>query len=61
MAYSTMEAYEFVCRLDHLRDEIQKQDFAKPVAARVSRVFGLVSRFLTGAFFAMVCAQEEQM
>ena len=30
-----------------LRDEIQKRDFAKPIAACVSKVFGLVSRHLT--------------
>ena len=28
-----------------LRDEIRKQDFAKPIALRVSRVLGPVSRF----------------
>ena len=28
-----------------LRDEIRKQDFAKPVALRVSKIFGPVSRF----------------
>ena len=51
MAHNTLEATEIVCRLDHtgriadkqesatasLRDEIQMQDFAKPVASRVSR------------------------
>ena len=58
--FMLMEAYEIVCRLDHdgkiddsphgaatalLRDEIRKQDFAKPVASRVSNIFGPVSRF----------------
>ena len=54
MEHTTMEETEIVCRLDHtgriadkqesatalLRDEIQMQDFAKPVASRVSRVLG---------------------
>ena len=37
------------------RDENQKQDFAKPFAARVSRVFGPVSRFLTAQILLHMC------
>ena len=74
MSYGTMEAYEFVCRLDQigkvadspddrkqkaattlLRDEIQKQDFAKPVATGVSRVFGPVSRFRFAQILPHMC------
>ena len=74
MACSTVEASEFVCRLDHagkiadspydkkqkaatflLRDEIQKRDFAKPVAARVSKVFGPISRFLIAQILPQIC------
>ena len=73
-ACSTVEASEFVCRLDHagkiadspydkkqkaatilLRDEIPERDFAKPVAARVSKAFGPVSRFFTAQIQPQMC------
>ena len=38
-----------------LRDEIPKRDFAKPVAARVSKAFGPVSRFLTAQILPQMC------
>ena len=62
--HSTVEAYEFVRRLDRtgkvdvsphgkkqkaatafLRDEFEKQDFAKPISLRASRIFGPGRRF----------------
>ena len=38
-----------------LRDEIQKRDFAKPIAARVSKAFGLVSGHLTAQILPQMC------
>ena len=73
-SYCTVEAYEFVRRLDPtgtnddsphgkkpkaptalLRDEIRKQDFAKPVASRASRILGLVSRFRIAQSLPQMC------
>ena len=38
-----------------LRDEIRKQDFAKPVASRVSKIFGPVSRFRIEQILPQMC------
>ena len=38
-----------------LRDGIQKRDFAKPIAARVSKTFGPVSRHLTAKILPQMC------
>ena len=57
MAHNTVEAFETVRRLNHgvkldespptalSRDELQKQDFAKPVSFCVSKILGPNSRF----------------
>ena len=38
-----------------LRDEIRKQDFAKPVASHVSKIFGPVSRFRIAQILPQMC------
>ena len=59
MAHSTMEAYEYVRHLDHagrIADYlIQNRDFARPIAARASRILGPISRYLMAQIIPMIC------
>ena len=65
MAYSTMKASEFLSHLPSdlkqkaatalLRDVIQIRDFAAPIAARASKIFGPISRHLIEQILRLMC------